>query len=207
MRAALRAALRAWTAKPATRRVVVAFEELEQLPGDGALHAPPHLPGALVPLAPIPPTSVVGARVSGSSRTHTRATACNARLRGRSPPRFSRYRITCPDAAGVGLTPARAAKAASKRTPRACDQLTSTRAALSGPIPGNSSSQAAAARTSLAISTSSSAASAASSLNPLGGAAQRPDGHTVLQRPGRSVSQHSPARDLPLGRQATKFAA
>ena len=70
--------------------------------------------------------------------------------------------MTCPEA-GIGLTPANAAKAASERTLPGCDQLTSTWAVLSGPIPGSSSSHGAAARTSLVISASSSAASAASS--------------------------------------------
>jgi hypothetical protein len=59
----------------------------------------------------------------------------------------------------MGLAPARAAKAASERSRPACDQLTSTWAALIGPTPGSSSSHGATAAT----SRSSSAASAASS--------------------------------------------
>jgi len=61
---------------------------------------------------------------------------CKARLSWRSPLRLSRCLVTCPEEAGMGLTPARAAKAASERSRPACDQLTSTWAALIGPTPG-----------------------------------------------------------------------
>ena len=57
---------------------------------------------------------------------------CRARLSCRSPDRFNRWRVCCPDEAGIGLTPARAANAASDRSRPACDQLTSTWLALSG---------------------------------------------------------------------------
>jgi hypothetical protein len=63
---------------------------------------------------------------------------------------MSRWRVTCPEEAGMGLVPARAAKAASERNRPACDQLTSTCAALRGPTPGTSSSHGAAACTSVA---------------------------------------------------------
>jgi hypothetical protein len=45
--------------------------------------------------------------------------------------------VTCPEEAGIGLTPAKAAKAASERTRPGCDQLISTWAALSGPTVGS----------------------------------------------------------------------
>src|SRR5215218_2959135 len=49
---------------------------------------------------------------------------CKARLSCRSPERLSRCLVTCPEEAGIGLAPARAAKAASERSRPACDQLT-----------------------------------------------------------------------------------
>ena len=49
-----------------------------------------------------------------------------ARLSWRSPERSSRCRVTCPDDAGIGLAPAKAAKAASERSRPAWDQLIST---------------------------------------------------------------------------------
>jgi hypothetical protein len=88
---------------------------------------------------------------------------CKARLSWRSPERFSRCRVTCPDEAGIGLTPARAAKAASERRRPACDQLTRIWAALIGPTPGSSSRQGVTAATSRSSSARSSAASPASS--------------------------------------------
>jgi hypothetical protein len=61
------------------------------------------------------------------------------------------------------LAPARAAKAASERSRPACDQLTSTWAALIGPTPDSSSSHGATAATNRSSSARSPAASAASS--------------------------------------------
>jgi hypothetical protein len=80
-----------------------------------------------------------------------------------SPDRLSRCLVTCPDDAGIGLAPARAAKAASDRSRPAYDQLTRTWAALIGPTPGSSSSHGAMAATSRSSSARSPAASAASS--------------------------------------------
>jgi hypothetical protein len=60
-------------------------------------------------------------------------------LSWRSPERFSRWRVTCPEDAGIGLAPAKAANAASERSRPAYDQLTRTWAALIGPTPGSSS--------------------------------------------------------------------
>jgi hypothetical protein len=71
--------------------------------------------------------------------------------------------VTCPEQAGMGLAPASAAKAASERSRPACDQLTSTWAALIGPTPGNSSNHGMTAATSRSSSARSPAASAASS--------------------------------------------
>jgi hypothetical protein len=68
--------------------------------------------------------------------------------------------VTCPDAAGIGLVPARAANAASERNRPGCDQLTSSWAALIGPTPHTSNSQGTAAATSVAISALRLAASA-----------------------------------------------
>jgi hypothetical protein len=58
---------------------------------------------------------------------------CSARFNCRSPERFRRWRVTCPEDAGIGLTPARAAKAASERSRPAWDQLTRIWAPLIGP--------------------------------------------------------------------------
>jgi hypothetical protein len=51
---------------------------------------------------------------------------CNARLSCRSPPRFSRWRITRSEEASIGAAPASMAKAASERSRPGCDQLIST---------------------------------------------------------------------------------
>src|SRR5215216_178960 len=48
------------------------------------------------------------------------------------PSALRRERVTCPEEAGIGLVPARAATAASERRRPACDQLTRTWAALRG---------------------------------------------------------------------------
>ena len=112
---------------------------------------------------------------------------CKARLSWRSPPRFSRCLVTCPEDAGIGFAPARAAKAASERSRAACDQLTSTWAALIGPTPDSSSSHGATAATSRSSSTRNTVALGGQLLDALGGAAQHPGGHAMLQRPGRPL--------------------
>ncbi len=85
---------------------------------------------------------------------------CKARLSCRSPPRFSRWRTTWPEEASTGAAPASIAKAASERSRPGWDQLISTWAAVTGPIPGWASSTGAIAVTSLRSSASSSLASA-----------------------------------------------
>ena len=102
------------------------FQQLEQLPGNYPLQAPPDLADALALGSP----AAADARVPASSRSRASTMVCRARLSWRSPERFSRCRVTCPEEAGIGFVPARAAKAASEREPAACDELTSTRAAL-----------------------------------------------------------------------------
>src|SRR5947199_1111442 len=62
-----------------------------------------------------------------------------AALRVRSPPRLRRWRTVRPELAGTGLTPARAAKAASVRTRPGWDQAVRATAAVTGPMPGWSS--------------------------------------------------------------------
>jgi hypothetical protein len=115
------------------------------------------------------------------------------------------WRVTGPEDAGIGLTPATAANAAYDRSRPAYDQLTSTWAALIGPTPGSSSSHGATAATSRSSSARSSAASAANSLDALGGRAQRPHGRAVLQRPGRPVPEPRATCDLAFGGQPAKF--
>src|SRR5690625_7537144 len=66
-----------------------------------------------------------------------------ARLRRRSPPRLIRWRTVFPDDAGIGLTPARLANAASERTRPGCDHAAKAMAAVTGPMPGWSSKPAA----------------------------------------------------------------
>lgn len=126
------------------RRAVVTLKELEELSGNGPLQASADLANALA-LGRAP--NGVG-DVAASSRSRATTTVWSARLSCRSPERFSRCLVTCPDDAGIGLTPAKAANAASDRSRPACDQLTRIWAALIGPIPGNSSSHGATAATS-----------------------------------------------------------
>lgn len=59
-----------------------------------------------------------------------------ARLRRRSPPRLMRCRMVFPEDAGIGLMPARLAKAASVLMRPRCDHAVSVTAAVTGPIPG-----------------------------------------------------------------------
>ena len=111
--------------------LVTAFEEFEQLAGDEALEAPSDLAGGL---ALGGPAGGVGAGLRVIAQAGL-VMMCRARLSCRSPDRFNRWRVCCPDEAEIGLTPARAANAATRasdRSPPACDQLTSTRLALSG---------------------------------------------------------------------------
>ncbi len=87
---------------------------------------------------------------------------CRARLSWRSPERLSRCRTVLPLLAGMGATPARAAKAASLRSRPAWDQDTRNWAAVMAPTPGSSSRPGQAAVTSSSSSVSCSAASASS---------------------------------------------
>jgi hypothetical protein len=86
--------------------------------------------------------------------------------------------MTCPDEAGIGLAPANAAKAASERSPPACDQLTSTCAALIGPIPGNPNSHRGHQPVQLGPQPGGLHGQV---LDALGGRAQRPNRRAVLQ--------------------------
>lgn len=54
--------------------------------------------------------------VSASKVILLRATTCSALFRVLSPPRLSLWRTVLPEEAGIGLTPAKEAKAASDRT-------------------------------------------------------------------------------------------
>ena len=60
---------------------------------------------------------------------------CRALFRVLSPPRLSLCRTVLPEEAGIGLTPAREAKAASERTRPRWDHAVKQMAAVTGPIP------------------------------------------------------------------------
>jgi hypothetical protein len=83
---------------------------------------------------------------------------CKARCSCRSPPRLRRWRTTCPEDTGTGR-PASMAKAASERNRPRWDQLISSWAALTGPMPGWVSNAGATAMTSSRSSASSCLAS------------------------------------------------
>src|SRR5215211_4340526 len=134
----------------------------------------------------------MSARVSGSMRRRTSKMVCSARLSWRSPPRLSRWRVTCPEEAGIGLVAARAAKAASERRRPACDQLTSTWAALRGPTPGTSSSHR-------GSRSDQHGQLGLEELDALGGGPQGAHGGPVLQRPGGPLSQAGAVVDLAAG--------
>jgi hypothetical protein len=118
-------------------RVVVAFQQLEQLPGDGPLQAPTDISDALA-LGSAPDGVGPGSWVVAQPGQHDRVQSAVRLAVARG---FSRCLMTCPEEAGIGLAPASAAKAASERSRPACDQLTSTWAALPGPMAGSSSSR------------------------------------------------------------------
>jgi hypothetical protein len=80
-------------------------------------------------------------------RRDPRAIAVFARVRekfysigDRGGEALSEWRTMFPEDAGIGFTPARLAKAASDRTRPGCDHAVSATAAVTGPIPGCSSS-------------------------------------------------------------------
>src|SRR3954471_6509270 len=80
-------------------------------------------------------------------------TTHRALLAWRSPPRFSRHRVTLPDDAGMGATPHRWAHAASERNrPGLSPAATSRVATVSTPTPCTSSKLGAVAATSGASS-------------------------------------------------------
>src|SRR5699024_11760335 len=68
-------------------------------------------------------------RVVGSWAVLMTTAICSALLSRRSPPRLSRCLTVLPDDAGIGFTPANAAKAASERTLPRCDHAEIGRAA------------------------------------------------------------------------------
>ena len=73
--------------------------------------------------------------VSVSKVILLRATTCRALFRVLSPPRLSLCRTVFPEEAGMGLTPAREAKAASEWTRPWWDQTVRQMAAVTGPKP------------------------------------------------------------------------
>jgi hypothetical protein len=108
---------------------VMACEEPEQLPGKDALEAALDLTRVLALGG-----SALGAGLGeGVSRSRTTMMVCSAWLRCRSLRRLSRWRVTSPDEAGIGLTPTWAATVASERQRLASDQLTRICAAVIGP--------------------------------------------------------------------------
>jgi hypothetical protein len=117
--------------------VVVAFQESEQLAGDDALEA---ALGVAAALALGGAAGHVGAGVGIGAQTHQQD-GVQARLSWRSPPRSGPVAGQLPGGGGDGVGAGQGGKAASERRRPACDQLTSTCAALSGPTPGTSSSQ------------------------------------------------------------------
>src|SRR5665647_2849510 len=84
-------------------------------------------------------------------RVRTTTAMCRAWFRRRSPPRLSRWRTVFPEDAGMGLTPAREANAASERRRPSWDQAAIATAAVTGPIPGLSSSTRAGLRRSRSV--------------------------------------------------------
>jgi hypothetical protein len=154
----------------------IAFQQLEQLPGDRPLQAAADLADALA-LAASP--GGVGASLRVVAQPGQQI-LCSARLSWRSPPRFSRCLMTCPDDAGMGLAPASAAKAASERSRPVCDQLTSTWAALIGPTPGSSSSHGRDRGHQPLQLGPQLGGLGGQQLDAPGGRAQRPDGHAVF---------------------------
>ncbi len=107
----------------------------------------------------------------------------------------------------MGLVPARAATAASEQNRPACDQLTSTWAALRGPTPGTSSSQGDDRTDQLGQLGLELVSLDLEKLDALGSGPQCPHGGVVLQRPGVPPAQRGAVLDLVGGATAAQFGA
>jgi hypothetical protein len=74
--------------------------------------------------------------VAESMRMWVSMAVCRALSSRRSPPRLILCLMVLPEDAGIGLTPARLANAASERTRPSEDQAANATAAVMGPMPG-----------------------------------------------------------------------
>jgi hypothetical protein len=181
----------------------VALKQFEQLPGHRSLQAPPYVPDALA-LGLTPSGVGAGVWVVAEPRHHDRVqrpielpVAAAVQPMPDHLPRGGRDRVGPGQGSERGLRP----------QPAACNQLTSTWAALIGPTPGSSSSHGARAATSRSSSARSPAASAANSW--MRRAVQR-NARTVMRCSSEWAGQSRSTahrRTLLLGRQPAKLGA
>ena len=93
------------------------------------------LPGA----GPLVTAKLIGevSRAGSCVRAWEKAMHHSARLSWRLPPRFRRIRLTCPELAGMGATPASMANASAERNREMSPTSPMSLAATSGPAPGS----------------------------------------------------------------------